>query len=142
MPYFRAARRHADEFERAKIRRQEGKTADPRGDGASREKEVRACAHVAAEREADADHKADVNQHDGVIDGMKIHDEGVECCIGNFKPANGTECYRNNQQRQGKLTAAPRIPRCDPPLAARWSRLAAADRSARPWQFSPASVGV
>ncbi len=59
---------HADDFLRAEVGGDEGQAADPGGDRAAGEEEVVAGAHVALEREADAEHEDEVDQHDEPVD--------------------------------------------------------------------------
>ena len=68
MPNFRAGRAHADDFLGAEVGADEGESADPGRDGAAGQKEVVGGAHVALEREADAQHEDEVDQHDEPVD--------------------------------------------------------------------------
>ena len=59
---------HTDHFLGSQVGGDEGKAADPGGNGAASKEEVVAGAHIALEGEADAQHKDEVDQHDEPVD--------------------------------------------------------------------------
>ena len=64
---------HADDFLGTEICGDEGEAADPGWDGTAGEEEVVAGAHETLEREANAQHKDEIDQHDEPVDDGKIH---------------------------------------------------------------------
>ena len=64
---FRAAGRHADQFQRAEVGGHERQAGHPRRNRTPRQEEIRRRFHVASQREADADDKHRVGKQDGVI---------------------------------------------------------------------------
>ncbi len=58
---------HSDYFLRAQVRRNKSQSADPRGDGTTGEKEISAGTHISLQRQANAQHKDEIDDHDGPV---------------------------------------------------------------------------
>ena len=68
-----AGSRHADEFLRAEIGRDEGEAGDPDRDGAPGEQKVATGRDFLTQHPTDADHKGEVRGQYDVVDGSEVH---------------------------------------------------------------------
>jgi hypothetical protein len=68
----RAVRGHAEDLERAQVRRDERQSGDPRGQRATREEEVEIGLHQPAREEPDAEDRYEVDRDDHVVQRRRI----------------------------------------------------------------------